>query len=70
MEVTYCKQTIKYSAESDQPDIVKRYPLHYFDQGSEVKAGFQKGTLLKATFELTNGATLIYEKLDERNEHG
>ena len=69
MEVTHCKQTIKYP-KSNHPDIVKKYPLHYFHPDSEVRVGFKKGTLLKATFELNYGATIIYEKLDERNEHG
>lgn len=61
MEITHCKQTIKYN-NPRQNDSVRIYPLHWIEPESEVRIGFTKGTLKKATFELETGATIIYEK--------
>jgi hypothetical protein len=49
----------------NQPTIVEpNYPTDYLEVGDQVRHGFEKGTLTKATFELETGATIIYEKLE------
>lgn len=58
-------QRIKY-AGLVQPEFVNRqYPIHYLEPGDQVRVGFEKGTLDRATFELSNGNVIIYERNQE-----
>lgn len=41
------------------------YVENHLEPGDQVRVGFEKGTLEKATFELSFGVKIIYEKIDE-----
>lgn len=57
---------IKYPELDGTPMLVdNEYPVHYMQAGDSVRAGFEKGTLKKATFELTNGHVISYEAKEE-----
>ena len=55
-------RTIKYpGAPFDDQIADHEYPIYYLPEDDHVRVGFEKGILLKATFELANGRTIIYE---------
>lgn len=62
-------QTITYpevpgKGAAHQPLVRHDYPVHWLEPGSEVRCGFEKGTLSKATFELASGCVITYEVED------
>lgn len=60
------KRTIRHIDQQhpDVEDVVTHIPLSKMAV-DEIRAGFEKGTLKKATFELADGYIIIYEKLDD-----
>lgn len=61
-------RTIKYpeSERRIQPTLVDpEFPVHYLPVEDQVRAGFEKGTLKRVTFELENGHTIIYESKEK-----
>lgn len=60
------KRTIRHTDEQhpDVEDVVTHVPLSRMAI-DEIRAGFEKGHLKKATFELTDGYVITYEKLED-----
>lgn len=60
-------RVIQYPEGSGNTTLVdSNYPIHYMEHGDSVRVGFEKKTLQKVTFELTNGHKISYEaKADE-----
>lgn len=59
------KRTISYPILSATPDQTDTLPLNFLEDGDQVRVGFTKGTLNKATFETSFGAVITYEKAEE-----
>jgi hypothetical protein len=46
-------------------DETEDVSLETFIPGDKIRVGFEEGNLMKVTFDLKSGASIIYERVDE-----
>ncbi len=61
---------IRRTFKSEHPNSIfdtplEDFPLSLLHQQDEMRMGFEKGTLLKATLEYSTGVTITYEKVED-----
>lgn len=61
-ERKHVRRRVEYDDGRDNGNLIENYPIDLLPQDDQVRNGFVKGTLQKATFETHMGYSVVYEE--------